>query len=189
MVRKIACEIEGSCPLLHHRMANDRKTTDRMSQLIDVLKKNPYDEDAYTEEGEYYLYKNKDGKPCIPANHIIRSMVKAGPQEKIKGQGKKTYKDSMNAFVIIDPELIEIDPCNYELDRTYVKVSRSRVLRTRPKFQTGWTAKFTMIILDDTIPFNVIEKILKYAGGYVGIGDWRPKYGRFKVNKLEEIKN
>lgn len=188
MVRKINVEIEGLCPLLHHKMSDKKQEIVRMKELIKILQKDPDNEEAYKEEAIIYLYRNKEGKNVIPSVHIESSMVKAGVNERVAGRGKKTYKDHMKAFIVVEPEDILIDPQDYEEDRRFVRVQRAKIMRTRPKFPTGWKANFTILVLDDTIPMKVIENILSFAGAYVGIGDWRPKFGRFEVTKFEEEK-
>lgn len=185
MVRKISVEIEGLCPLLHHRMSDKKQEIDRMKELIKILQKDPDNEEAYKEEASIHLYKNKEGENIIPSVHIESAMIKAGVQERVAGRGKKTYKDHMKAFIVIEPEDIPITPQSYEEDRRFVRVQRAKVMRTRPKFPSGWKAQFAILVLDDTIPLKVIENILKFAGAYVGIGDWRPKFGRFEVTQFE----
>jgi len=52
----------------------------------------------------------------------------------------------------------------------------------RPAFKKGWEAKFKILILDeDRLPQKALGEILEYAGKFVGIGDWRPHFGRFEV--------
>ena len=61
-----------------------------------------------------------------------------------------------------------------------VKVQKQRVMRTRPIFRDR-SATFS-ILLDETQldPRQVVD-ILHLAGRYVGLGDWRPRFGRFEV--------
>jgi len=182
----IDVEIKGLCGYLQHRMPADKKTIDKMKQLIKTLSKNPADEKAFTEEAEAYTYRNSEGY-YIPSFQIEACLVKAGTSERVAGQGKKTYKDYMNAFVMVEPEEIRITPQEYTLDRRFVRVQRSRIMRTRPKWRKGWTARFQLVVLDDSIPTQILQRILEYGGMYVGIGDWRPRFGRFEVTKFQEV--
>lgn len=52
-----------------------------------------------------------------------------------------------------------------------------------------WELKFQAICSDLRATAKDIEDILKYAGAYGGIGDFRPRYGRFEVIEFEEIKS
>jgi len=57
----------------------------------------------------------------------------------------------------------------------------------RPLFKE-WVANFKLMVLDDTLPLEMLREILERAGTTIGIGDYRPKYGLFEVMKFEEIK-
>jgi hypothetical protein len=64
-----------------------------------------------------------------------------------------------------------------------VKIGTSRVMRTRPIFQE-WAAdievKFNPVLLNA----SEIEEFLAAAGELEGIGDWRPRFGRFAVARI-----
>jgi len=66
-------------------------------------------------------------------------------------------------------------------------IQRARVLKWRPKFNQ-WKLQFTITILDETniSPANVKE-ILEKAGATKGIGDYRPRFGRFMVTKFKIV--
>lgn len=188
MTNEIKIGIRGTCGLLQHRMPIDKVSIDAMKALTKVLQKNPDNEEAYTKEAALGVYKNDKEILCIPSTHIEGALVKSGVEERVAGKGKKTYKDYMKAFILIEPDMIPINPQKYEIDRKFVIIQRARILRTRPLFKSGWEAIFNMTILDDTIPVDTVRDILIRAGSYVGIGDWRPKFGRFEVIKFEEVK-
>ena len=59
-----------------------------------------------------------------------------------------------------------------------VKVGQAKVMRTRPKL-AEWSAS-TVIEFDETqVTLSDVTEIIEDAGRMVGVGDWRPKYGRF----------
>jgi hypothetical protein len=186
MPREIEVEIKGQCSLIQHKMPIG-EDKEEYNKLTKILQKDSDNKDAYTKQAELSVYKNNLGKYCIPAVHLEGSITKAGPNFRVEGKGKKTYKDYMKAFIIFKPTMIPIEPQKYILNRIFVRIGLARILRTRPEFEEGWIAKFTLIVLDDTIPLNILKEVLEYAGQYVGIGDWRPKYGRFEVTLFREI--
>ena len=51
-----------------------------------------------------------------------------------------------------------------------------------------WELKFQIICIDLRANAKDIQDILSYAGSYVGIGDYRPRYGRFEVVSFDEVK-
>ncbi len=48
-----------------------------------------------------------------------------------------------------------------------------------------WSCKFDITVDDDRIPVEALERILKAAGQFEGLGTWRPRFGRF-TNELVE---
>jgi hypothetical protein len=65
-----------------------------------------------------------------------------------------------------------------------VKVGMSKVMRTRPIFR-NWQAVVDFAYDPDVLDLRAIREILHDAGRLVGIGDWRPKYGRYSVELVE----
>jgi hypothetical protein len=68
------------------------------------------------------------------------------------------------------------------LDARRVMVQRSGVTRQRPCMNAGWRAEFQFLInTPEYIDPNTLHEVLANAGRLVGIGDFRPSYGRFLV--------
>lgn len=67
-----------------------------------------------------------------------------------------------------------------------VQVQRNGVTRTRPAFKVGWTAEIHFLInLPEYISPADFHEVLNQAGRLVGVGDFRPSYGRFLVSSFE----
>lgn len=64
--------------------------------------------------------------------------------------------------------------------RAGVKVKQNRVMRTRPIFQE-WQAEVTVSFEDSLLDRDQVIGFATRGGFEVGIGDWRPRYGRFRV--------
>ncbi len=60
-----------------------------------------------------------------------------------------------------------------------------KVPRIFPVIPSGWKASAKILVLDESIPNEVLEQHLIDAGVFVGIGRWRAEnrglYGRFRV--------
>jgi len=67
----------------------------------------------------------------------------------------------------------------------FVKIQRNQILRSRPAFKKGWEAELTLVVMDDQMQKEILKEIIVYAGKFVGIGDWRPHFGRFEVTKFK----
>ena len=155
----------------------------------------------YRQEWRQSLYATDKGEIYQPANHFELAMVKAAANFKITGKRGKIYKDMVASNVVIDPEKIpfgltitdkddlttDADQPLY-LDMRPVVIQRARVVRLRPAFKPGWQLEFTINVMDNELPSNMLQDILVLAGKTVGVGDYRPKFGRFAVTKFEVLR-
>lgn len=174
---QVSVKIEGVSPLLQHRFAQEKakKKSKRKSGNVD-----------YSEEAEKAIYRDENGQVYQPASHIEGAMTKAAVNFQIEGKGKKTYKDLTKAAVIVEPAAIPHLQQKYEIDSRPVVIQRARIIRCRPRFDK-WSLDFSLIVADDQMPLEVIQEILEYAGRYVGIGDFRPKFGRFRIVEFKKV--
>ena len=175
-------EIEGTSPYLMHKFygLDDGSAEKRSKTRIGVP--------DWKKEAEKALYKNTKGEVYVPALQIEGAMVKSAVTEKIPGRRGKTYKDLVKAFVFVEPDEIIMHPQKWEMDARAVVIQRNRVVRYRPKWDK-WSLKFYLTIHEsEQIPSEVIKLILDGAGRFTGIGDYRPRFGRFIVTKFKEIK-
>jgi hypothetical protein len=179
-MKQIEVGIQGVSPYLMHRFGG----TDA-SELDNARGKRSVGAPDYSLEAEKALYKNEQGI-YVPSRQVEASMIKASSNFQIPGKGKKTFKDLLKGFVFIEePELI-MNPQKYEVDIQAVRIQRARIVRYRPIFRE-WTLKFHINIQEENeIPDKIVQDILTHAGQYVGIGDYRPRYGRFRVTKFQE---
>jgi hypothetical protein len=127
-----------------------------------------------------------EGRPCIPAEAIEAAFVEAA-------RTRKKGKAATAGFRCNAPALLEYNgPTSLkelwadERFRLRVPVcvnGGSRTIRTRarfPEWKTTLDAEYVpgLIEEDDVIDW------FKIAGFRIGTGDWRPKYGRFSVKRL-----
>jgi hypothetical protein len=72
------------------------------------------------------------------------------------------------------------------------RVGTSKHVRVRPRFE-GWSCTGTLTVVDPTITKEMLETILRFAGAFCGLGDWRPSsptpgpFGRFTA-EVKEVK-
>ena len=171
---KIKVLVEGIAPLLQNRFPEEEHPENETKKKKKVF--------VSAEEAESKLYKDKTGRICQPARHFEACMIKAS--SNFKFEGKKSYKDAFKGGIFITPEMIPHKFPKFEVDRQPVVIQRSRIMRSRPRFD-NWLLEFTIDVIDDRISADVVKEALDYCGLYVGIGDLRPRFGRFKVKKFE----
>lgn len=186
-------KVKGVSPLLQHRFPMpDYETMGKGGHQQSGAK-------DYRDEWKQSLYVDADGDIFHPATHFERAMVKAAAQFKIQGKRGKTYKDLVSASVFVTPEEIPFnmkapDELDTDADKPLyldlrpVVIQRARVARIRPAFKPGWELEFQIEVIDDQMPIEMLHEILSYAGKAVGVGDYRPRFGRFQVVKFEVIK-
>lgn len=178
-MKEVEVKIEGVSPLLMHRFSEEKK--EDKSKVVTGA-------GDYSNDAEMALYKLPDGTIYTPATHIEGALMKAASNFQIVGKGKKTYKDLAKSALFVTPDAIaHLQPVWVEDKRAVVVPStRGRVVRSRPRFD-AWSLKFTIKILDKQFPKEVVKQILDYAGNNVGIGDFRPRFGRFMVTEFKEL--
>ncbi len=79
------------------------------------------------------------------------------------------------------------DKWDYE-DQRRVVIQRNGVNRVRPAMKIGWTAEFVFLVnLPQYVSPEIFQEVLVNSGKLVGLGDFRPTYGRFDVVKFEVL--
>lgn len=189
----VSVSVQGIAPLMQHRFP--------MPEFASLSKggnKSTGGKD-YTEEWRDYLYKDVNGQIYQPSSHFEGALTKAAVSFKVQGKRGKTYKDLVVSSIVIDPMNIPHEGFIYTddlmldtdgdkplyIDMRPVIVQRARVVRLRPVFKPGWVLSFEVQVNDDEIQPAMLQDILTLAGKAVGIGDYRPKFGRFMVTKFE----
>ena len=79
---------------------------------------------------------------------------------------------------VTSPDDIVRDP-EFAFVRAVV-VQRARVMRARPIFR-NWSLQATVAFDPEQVNRETLLELIQLAGIVVGIGDWRPKFGRFSV--------
>lgn len=168
-------KIKGIAPLLMNRFFVDLKESKRGKKVYDAK-----------EEAEKKTYRNSEDKLYLPNKHFKASMIKASTDFKMSG--KKSYKDYVKSGIFITPEEIVLDQQEYIIHQEPVVIQRARVMSWRPKFKE-WSCEFEIEITDDMLNPSTIKEILEMAGKYKGVGDYRPEYGRFTIEKFSVVEN
>jgi hypothetical protein len=135
--------------------------------------------------GGLYL---KDGEPCIPGEMIEAALAgKGGAARK-----NKSGAQAAAGLFVPNPAKLEYDGPKdpNELWKDYrfrfrvpAKVGMAKVMRTRPIFEQ-WSAVVEVHYNPDLVDRDRVIDWIVQAGAEVGIGDWRPRYGRFTVELL-----
>lgn len=191
--------IRGTSALIQHNGAAGLDTgSPANKEKAKIAKKRgsnrtePDDKRLAALECQTSLWLDGSGAPTVPAG-ALRAVIetgarklKQGPQVRegliIEKVEKFHYDESMGSTA---EELGESAQFT-----TGVVVQRSRVLRTRAKFDE-WGVTFTVEADPELVDLQQLASWLDIAGRRIGIGDWRPErsgdYGRFETESIEEI--
>lgn len=127
------------------------------------------------------LYMGKAG-PVIPPQNVRGMLIRAARKRK---EGKQA---EAGVFVLDNTQMEYDGPRDADAlwedesfrHRAIVVVGRNRVARTRPIFNE-WQAKVKVTFDDELVNERQLDEWFEIAGGIIGLGDWRPQYGRFEV--------
>ena len=173
-MEKVKVKIEGIAGLLQHRFPMEENTENKSAKR----KK----EFPAQEEAEKALYKDENGEIYQPSEHILGALIHAA--KNFSYEKKRTFKDVIKSTVFISPNCIPHEIQDWEVDRRPVVIMRARIVRARPLFKK-WKLSFEIEYDNDVMSKSKLKEILDYAGSRVGLGDYRPLFGRFIVTEFK----
>jgi hypothetical protein len=133
------------------------------------------------------LYWDSQDGLIMPSDNIERC-IQLGAQKSRIGKDVQAAVFCAAPHVCIehagpkDKDKLYADP-RYTL-RKGVAVQKSRIIRIRPMIPTGWSMTFDIEFDEGIVNPKNLLKAMTDAGSLVGLGDWRPKFGRFLVEEL-----
>lgn len=171
----IDCTIQGTADLLFHRWNAEAIEEKGAAPKNSITKK--------TDNLEAYVYRAEDGELALPGEYFRGAIVAAAKYRQDPRSPRKSAMDLYRAGVICLTQLapLGVKAWDYE-DKRRVVVQRAGVNRTRPAMRRGWRASFTLQVNTPEYiePIDLLQTI-EMAGRLVGVGDFRPTFGRFIV--------
>jgi hypothetical protein len=167
--------IRGACPILLHRWSVEAIAEKAAAKKGSAAKK--------SDDIESYVYRTDDGNLAIPGEYLRMSMVNAAKFRQDPRSPRKSAMDLFKAAVICLTPLADlgVDKWDYE-DRRRAVVQRNGINRSRPAILSGWRASFDLLVnLPEYVGPELLNGVIQDAGRLVGLGDFRPTYGRFNV--------
>jgi hypothetical protein len=184
----ITFKIKGVTPMLQH---NDT-TADPLNEYSKAMKrissKRTKTEDDHLEmariEMRAGLYWDEAVGLHIPGENVEACLIGAAKFKKLGTTFKRGAQVVDIHCPLVDtgapenPDEIVADN-NFRFTKS-VKVGTSKVMRTRAIFDT-WATEFTVMFEPTQLQREDIIEMAESAGAMVGLGDWRPRFGRFEV--------
>lgn len=191
-MKKFTLTLKGVTPLIMHnaRLADPLDTIVRQMKPLSAKRSKTEEDLLEMARLEFVggLYFDADLGPVMPAMNI----------EAALRDGAKTFKkgkDITRGLQVTDMVVPVAYKGPRDIDglwgggdsefvyRTSVVVQRNRVQRTRPIFR-NWALEVNGVFDENIFDEDVLNTICETAGMMSGLGDYRPRYGKF-THELE----
>lgn len=179
--------ITGTSPLMLHnvRLANPFDEHTKAIKAISGKRKKTEDDLAEMARLEFLgsLYFDKENGLHVPGYNVFASLRDAGALHKLKTAMKRAALVQEDKVQIIfdgptTPDALYAD--KRFVDNRAVVVGQSKVSRCRPVFPS-WKLRFTVLFEESVLQASDVDMLANTAGAMIGIGDYRPRFGRFEV--------
>jgi hypothetical protein len=177
----VAFTLRGSAPFLFHRWNCEAVTEKANAAKGSKAKK--------SDNIESYVYRTHDGELAIPSEYVRQAVITAAKYRQDPRSPRKSAMDLFKAGVVMETDLMTLGSAAWDyLDTRRVVVQRAGVNRQRPAMNAGWEVSGQIMVLTpEYISRDVLLDVLMNAGRLVGVGDFRPTYGRFQVTTFDVL--
>jgi hypothetical protein len=170
--------IEGTAPLIQHRFSEKAKGMMLDRQQGRIVEREPKEPDELFEAAMYRLPGDRYGHPAV----AFKSAIVGGARFF---KGSKLTMTGVKVALFVRGEgadmLVEIDGVPKMREDPVRNSSGVADLRYRPVFWP-WTATLHIVYIKNQFSLDSLVALVD-AGGNVGIGEWRPEFGTFKVSE------
>lgn len=189
-MKQLKVKITGVAPLLLHNGRLKNPIDPIVKAMKEITAKRKKTDDDFMRlsalEFEGSIYSDKDGKVIIPDVNVEACIVKGAQSERLGKVAKAalTVMDHLylqNGKQYMKDEMIS----NYEKYAFIndAKVGQASIMRTRPRID-DWHGEITVIYDESMLNENQVIRAIDSAGRAHGLGDWRPRFGRFTAEVL-----
>ena len=175
----VAVTLEGSADFLFHRW--NAEAVDEKAKAAKNSK------GKKTDDVESYVYRTENGELAIPGEYLRGSIINAAKFRQDPRSPRKSAMDLFKAAIVVTTPLATLGVKEWDyLDKRRVTIQRNGINRVRPAMRAGWKATFDlMVLLPEYVDRYVLRETIESAGRLVGIGDFRPTFGRFGIVKFD----
>jgi len=175
--------IEGSADFLFHRWNNEAVAEKAASAKGSKAKK--------SDDLETYVYRTEKGHLAVPGEYLRQSVINAAKFRQDPRSPRKSALDLYKAGIVSLTNLSSLGVKDWDyVDARRVTIQRAGVTRMRPAMKAGYRVDFQMMInLPEYIDPTALREVIEQAGRLIGIGDFRPTFGRFGIVKFDVASN
>jgi len=177
--------IEGSADLLLHAWNCEAIQEKADSKKGSAAKK--------SDNLESYVRRDEHGVICLPSEYLRMAIVGAAKFRQDPRSPRKSAMDLYKAALVSLKPLAPITTVVGELPKVWdyehrcrVQIQRNGITRCRPAFREGWRAEIPLLVnLPEYVGPKDLNDVIAAAGRLIGVGDFRPSYGRFQIIRFE----
>lgn len=190
----VKVNIRGVRPLLMHSAAGADPLSEwaKARKLVSGKKNKTEADHLELARIDWYssFYCNDKKEPVILGT-MLEACCVAGAKRSKQGQIAKA-----SILINDNPSIVHDHPAGKKAtaddfwtmpryrDVRGVMVNRSRIMRYRPVFSV-WNCTFEAMLSD--LDASTFKSILETSGRFIGIGDYRPKFGLFEVTEVKSV--
>jgi hypothetical protein len=136
------------------------------------------------------LYLNNKGQVIVPSR-VLESVLVEGAKKSKEG------KLALSGMFVDTDGILEYEGGALSVKQLLdspehricvaVRIGMSKVMRTRPHFK-NWRTTFKVSVNEQVANEAQLKRWLEDAGAYVGIGDWRPRHGRYELENFNAVR-
>lgn len=175
----VAVTVQGSADFLFHRWNAEAVDEKAAAAKNSKAKK--------SDDVESYVYRTEAGELAIPGEYLRGAIIHAAKFRQDPRSPRKSAMDLFKAAIVVTTPMASLGVSEWDyLDRRRVMIQRAGINRTRPAMRSGWRAQFDlMVLLPEYVDPNALRETIESAGRLIGIGDFRPTFGRFGIVNFE----
>lgn len=175
----VTVTIEGSADMLFHRWNCEAVAEKSAATKGSKSKK--------TDDVETYVYRCDNGTIGLPGEYLRQSIIHAAKFRQDPRSPRKSGADLFKAGIVCLTNLASLGTKDWDyLDTRRVTIQRNGINRTRPAMKVGWKATFELAVnIPEYIDRQMLREVIEQAGRLIGVGDFRPTFGRFGIVKFE----
>jgi len=170
--------VEGVAALLFHRWSVDGVEAKSKAAKGSKAKKE--------DDLESYVYRDREGFLCLPTEYFRMSIINAAKYKQDPRSPRKSAMDLFKAGLVGLSDLCSLGIKEWQyVDRRRVMVQRNGITRHRPACYPGWKASMQFqVLVPEYINSHLLNETISAAGRLVGVGDFRPTFGRYQVTRF-----
>lgn len=177
----LSVSIEGTSDFLFHRWNCEEVEAKSKAAKGSKAKK--------SDNIESFVYRNEENELCAPGEYLRQSIIHAAKFKQDPRSPRKSAMDLFKAGIICNTQLASFGVQDWDYEhKCRVVIQRNAVTRIRPAMKAGWKVSFDFTVgLPEYIDQHLFNEVLVNAGRLIGIGDFRPTYGRFCLKNFKVL--